>query len=206
MTDTAPYSPEGLSQQEYQRRLRNVFGQVRSITRRSKDTAETMDEFVQHLESRLDALLRSQAMALSGVPVALDEVVMEALLAFDLAQDERLQAEGEDVVLAPALASLLGLTMQELVMHSLFYGALSGPDGSVDMRWSHGGDEGELEISWKETGRGLQGDRQRFAFARDLICEMLPYEIDARVDLDHGEAALECHIHIPSSQFDGRHG
>ena len=188
--------------QEYQRRLRNVLGQVRSVARRTSDTAETMEDYLLHLDSRLDALLKSQAMAAATMPVALEEAVMEALLAFDLDGDERISIAGPGIDLSPTTAGLLGLTFHELVMQALLYGALQEPDGRVTVEWSRAGD-GTVTIAWDESGAALDPDSKHFSFARDLICEMLPYEIDASSDIKSEADRLRCEVRIPLAGRDG---
>jgi two-component sensor histidine kinase len=48
-------------QSELQHRIRNTLGVMRSITRRTAETSETVEDFAMHLEGRLDALARAQA-------------------------------------------------------------------------------------------------------------------------------------------------
>jgi hypothetical protein len=61
---------------------------------------------------------------------------------------------GPDVTLSPKLATSLGLVLHELLTNATKYGALSVPQGVVDLRWDLAEDDGQrrVHLTWTERG------------------------------------------------------
>ena len=55
------------------------------------------------------------------------------------------------ILLEPNTAQTVAITLHELATNAAKYGALSVPNGHVDLKWSHQGD-GRLHMRWTETG------------------------------------------------------
>ena len=73
---------------------------------------------------------------------------------------------GPDVTLSPKLATSLGLVLHELLTNATKYGALSAPDGRVDLRWDLAEEDGRRRalLTWTE----------REGFGSTLIERSLP--------------------------------
>jgi two-component sensor histidine kinase len=65
--------------------------------------------------------------------------------------EARVQLDGANLVLEPSAAQAIAVTMHELATNAAKYGALSVPDGRVQIAWSHTAD-GQLIIRWSESG------------------------------------------------------
>ncbi len=57
---------------ELQHRVRNTLAVVRSITRRSAETSESLEEYAMHLDGRIDAFARVQAAVTRNPSAGLD--------------------------------------------------------------------------------------------------------------------------------------
>ena len=105
----------------------------------------------------------------------------------------RLILDGRPVTLPPRLNVPLALLMHELATNSAKYGALSRPEGSVELRW--GPAPGGTELSWVETGGpAVPAQRQR-SFGMRLIEDILGVEIGS-VSTEFRPTGLRCLVGI----------
>ena len=111
---------------ELQHRLRNNLALMRSVIRRSNETAESAEEFALHLDARIGALARTQGMlaAAGAVGVELEELVRTELIA-SAVLEKHYRRQGPAVRLHAKGAESLGLAMHELATNSLKFGALA---------------------------------------------------------------------------------
>jgi two-component system CheB/CheR fusion protein len=110
----------------------------------------------------------------------------------------RVRLTGPDVTLSPILATSLGLVLHELVTNATKYGALSVPQGAVDLRWELAGDEGQRRVllTWTERGGPPVTPPEREGFGSTLIERSLP---GAAVEPRFETEGLVCTIDLPLS-------
>lgn len=186
---------------ELQHRVRNMLSTVRSIARRTADTAEDVPDFASHFEGRLNAFARSQA-HLTRDPVGgidLEYLVAEELTACAAREGARVKIGGPRVVLRYKAAETLTLAIHELATNSVKFGALAG-GGAVSVTWSidRSTEPPTISLIWRETG--VAADPQhpiRDGFGTELLLRTLPYELDAKVTLDISADGVVCAIHAP---------
>jgi PAS domain S-box-containing protein len=188
---------------ELQHRVRNILAVIRSIARRSADGGDTVEGYAQHLDGRITALARTQALLTREVQAGvdlegllLDELVMQA------AQPDQFKVTGAPVSLAPKAAEVLGLALHELATNSVKYGALSTGDGRVDVRWTLlEGEEGpQLSLIWSEFGVRIGSEPRRRGFGTELITERVPYELQGSGTMDFRETGLVATIEFPLTE------
>ena len=65
----------------------------------------------------------------------------------------RINVSGPDIVVSRDAGTTIALCLHELITNAIKYGALSHPDGHVELMWSvsKGGSK-EFSLSWTETG------------------------------------------------------
>jgi len=191
---------ERLASAELQHRLRNNLALMRSVIRRSNETAESAEEFALHLDARLGALARTQGLlaAAGSTGVELEELIRTEMLA-SAVDDERVQIEGPPVRLHDKAAESLGLALHELATNSLKFGALAAEIGSLAVTWTVTGQPApELNLSWVETGVTIASlAPRRRGFGQELIECTLPYELDARTRLEFTPGGAYCTIAMP---------
>src|SRR5262249_60693961 len=83
-------------------------------------------------------------------------------------QPGRLAVEGESVALAPRAALTLSMVLHELATNAAKYGALSAPEGRLQVRWTVGrrdADAGQaadrVTLTWQESGGPPGGPAER---------------------------------------------
>jgi two-component sensor histidine kinase len=108
----------------------------------------------------------------------------------------RVTLAGPDVTLSPKLATSLGLVLHELLTNATKYGALSVPDGRVELRWDLAGDDGQRHVllTWTERGGPPVTAPEHEGFGSTLIERSLP---GATVERRFEREGLVCTIDLP---------
>jgi two-component sensor histidine kinase len=137
---------------EVQHRSKNMLAIVQSIARQ---TAKTGEDFVDRLERRIAGLSANQDLLVSGnwTPVAIADLV-DAQMAF--LEDRRPQVDdaGPPLRVRATAAEAIAMALHEMATNAEKYGALSVPDGRVEIRWSlTSAEDGDLfRMTWQEFG------------------------------------------------------
>lgn len=164
---------------ELQHRVRNLIGMVRSVARLSAPSHRHIDEHVDHLIGRLQAMGRTQSTLTRspGRSVDLSELVREELLVHAV-QDDKCHVDGPEVALSPHAAEIVTLAIHELATNSIKYGAL-GDTGHIRIVWTRGRKDGKpwVSLRWQETAPVRKTKQTRKGFGRKLIEERVPYEL-----------------------------
>jgi len=186
---------------ELQHRVRNTLGVVRSIARRSAETSSTVEDYASHLDGRLNAFARTQAMVTrdpeSGVD--LEYLVAEELAAYNARDGELLRITGPAIRLQPKAAETLALALHELATNALKYGALSQPSGCIDVTWQvqKGNSPDELVFDWRERGGPRVAPPLRKGFGTEMLERTLAFEFKAKTTLRFDATGVHCTITIP---------
>ncbi|MCB8820903.1 PAS domain S-box protein [Microvirga rosea] len=190
---------------ELQHRVRNTLAVMRSITRRTATTSETVEDYAMHLEGRVEAFARTQAMATRApdAGVDLEEFVRDELLAAAVDENEKARIDGPPVRLRGKAADSIGLAIHELATNAIKYGALSKDGGRIDVTWGIRGAEGDrrLRLEWRESGvRIASAGPRRRGFGSELIERTLRYELDAETELEFAPGGVRCVIEVPVNE------
>lgn len=168
---------------ELQHRVRNLIGMVRSVARLSAPSHRNVDDYVDHLIGRLQAMGRTQSTLTRspGRHVDLAELVREELVVHAV-QPEMAHVDGPEVALSPHAAEIVTLAIHELATNSVKYGAL-GDSGYIRIVWSTCQKEDErtwVSLRWQETAPRGPTKNNRKGFGRRLIEERVPYELEGK--------------------------
>ena len=187
---------------ELQHRVRNTLAVMRSIVRRTADNSHNVDDMAAHLQGRIEAFARVQAVVTRTVESGVDlaALVADELLAHATREGGRLVIEGPDLQLRAKTAEAFSLAVHELTTNSVKYGALGARDGSVAVRWTRNGEAGaeRLHFTWEERGRDrplVAAERSGFGF--ELLQRTLPYELDAETGIEFLDEGLRFTLHMP---------
>nr|WP_028135857.1 PAS domain-containing protein [Bradyrhizobium japonicum] len=189
---------------ELQHRVRNTLGVVRSIARRSAETSSTVEEYASHLDGRLNAFARTQGLVTRDPEggVDLEFLVVEELLAYNAREGEQMRVAGPMVRFQAKAAETFALAIHELATNALKYGALSRPDGRVEITWrlEKGRDPAMFLFQWRERGGPPVKPPPRKGFGTELLERTLAFELKGDTALAFDPAGLECSIAIPLSK------
>jgi two-component system CheB/CheR fusion protein len=186
---------------ELQHRVRNTLAVIRQIARRTAETSDNVDDYAAHLDGRINAFARTQSVLTrapgSGVPM--HEIFEDELLAH-AAKEDQATVDGPRISLQAKAAETIGLAAHELATNALKYGALSTPDGRVQVRWTivPGEEEERLHFEWRETGaKVLSNGPRRQGFGLTLLERTVPYQLDAEARVEFVPGGLICTIDMP---------
>jgi two-component sensor histidine kinase len=185
---------------DLQHRLRNNLALMRSVIRRSHETAESAEHFALHLEARVGALGRIQGASTTAgaAGVELEELVRTELIA-SAVPERRYSLQGPAVRLHTKGAELLALAAHELATNSLKFGAFAAQDGYLSVLWRvTAGQLPRLHLSWIESGVTIASVApRRRGFGQEVIECTLPYELGARTHLAFSPGGVRCEVEIP---------
>lgn len=186
---------------ELQRRVRNTLGVVRSIARRSAETATSVEDYASHLDGRLNAFARTQSMVTRDPEggVDLEYLVVEEMLGYNAREGEQLRVSGPLVRFQPKAAETFALAIHELATNAIKYGALSKPAGKVGVSWhlNNSTEPPELIFAWQERGGPRVEPPQRKGFGTGLLEKTLAFDLKGRTILNYDPSGLDCTITIP---------
>jgi two-component sensor histidine kinase len=98
-------------------------------------------------------------------------------------------------LLQPEAAQAIAVTLHELATNAAKYGALSVPDGHVQVGWSRERN-GRLVLRWTETGGPPVKPPARRGFGTRAMEGMIQSQLKGELRFDWSEAGLTCEIAI----------
>lgn len=176
---------------ELNHRVKNTLAIVQSIANVTlKDVAPPARE---RLEQRLVNLASVHGLLIesSWEGAALDEVLRASLGLLE-PRDDRVRLDGAPLRLQPRTAVTLSLAVHELATNALKYGALSVPDGHVEVRWQVDGQR--FRLSWTERNGPPVTPPRRTGFGTRMIRQALAAELRGEARLDFHVDGLVCTI------------
>jgi two-component sensor histidine kinase len=186
--------------------MRNTMAMLRTIMHRSADSADEIDAYVAHLDGRLSAILRVQAITDAFGEADLHSLVSDELMAHLVREGERATISGPHVRLRPKPALVVALAVHELTSNGIEHASLALPHGEVTVTWQiePGNPEPALALTWKETGVAKVTEPAHRGFGTVLLEDMLAYELEAQSVLTYEPDGLRCTLLIPFTARIGR--
>jgi two-component system CheB/CheR fusion protein len=137
---------------ELSHRVKNTLAVVQSVARQTLRSSLDPRSFVEAFEGRIRSLAASHSLlteaAWSGAK--LETIIHHQVTAMVHDYEGRFRLRGPEVVLSAEMATQLGLVLHELATNAAKFGALSVPDGTVDIVWSV--IRAKLRLVWREHG------------------------------------------------------
>jgi len=179
--------------QELDHRAKNVLAVVQSVVRLSR--APSMPELVSAIEGRIATLARAHTLLseTKWSKVDLRRIVEDAVKPFSAGQ---VTTAGPAHLVRPGAAQSLALTLHELGTNAVKYGALSVPEGRVDVSWAV--DRGHLTLRWSEAGGPPVRPPERQGFGTKVISSSIEGQLHGRAQFDWTAAGLICRLAVPS--------
>ena len=186
---------------EMDHRIKNTFSAVQAVALQTGRHAPTTADFLATFGARLMALARSHDVLIrSGWEDAPLRDVIEGALAAYSGDPGRIAVEGLPVLLAANLVMTVSLAFHELATNALKHGALSVPDGSVNVAWTTDPamrSARQVRIAWRERGGPPVERPERRGFGSQLLEQGIRSQAGGTVQLDFQPKGLECHICLP---------
>lgn len=144
-----------LLMRELHHRMRNLFATVSAIISLTRHAAKDVDDYVERISSRLDALNRAQNVLLGSnfMTGSMHALMREVEAAFP-----RIRWSGPDLLLPENALVAMALLFNELATNAVKHGALTGENGRVDVTWTQeaeGADDRMFRLTWAESGGAI---------------------------------------------------
>jgi PAS domain S-box-containing protein len=182
---------------ELSHRVKNTLATVQSIATLSLAPGRSLAEAREVFSSRLRALAATHGLLTAGAwrGAALKTLVENETRPYG----RRATISGEELLLGPKAAQMLGLTLHELVTNAVKHGALSVPEGRVEVGWETvaAGGEARFRLRWRERHGPEVRPPTRTGFGRKLVEQAVPYELKATVRLDFAATGLIYELEAP---------
>jgi two-component sensor histidine kinase len=175
--------------EELHHRIKNTLATVSAVASQSIRTATSLDHAQQAIEGRLIALGRAHdlLMQVSWANSSMAHTVRGATEPYDSKGSGRFSIEGPDIGITSGAVIALAMTFNELCTNTTKFGALSIPDGRVDISWKIKEETQRLRLTWKETG-GLAGTAAKWSGAVVLRAYRLHLYLGCSLEFAHGKA------------------
>ncbi|MDD3838554.1 MAG: sensor histidine kinase, partial [Phenylobacterium sp.] len=177
---------------ELEHRGANVLTLIQGLMRMTLRESPDINAFEAAFTHRLRVLGSAQTLVTdaSGGPVPLREVVAGALSPFRL-PGLRISL-GPEVSLPASAAVSLTLALHELATNAVKYGALSVPEGVVEVGWARAG--GEVELHWREAEGPPVSPPQRRGLGSPLVAAALNGLPGAEVRHEFPREGVHCRM------------
>lgn len=184
-----------------QHRVKNLLANIRALAAQTYRNSDTLDEFYEGLEGRLQALALVQAvlgLREDGM-VNLTDLILEQILSDAAGHPDVFSVEGPDLLMDLDAAQPFAMVVHELITNAIKYGALSSEDGRITVRWQIEERKSQpyFEFNWQEKGDGIAPDADTSGFGRRMIEEALPHQLGGEAVLSFPPDGCHCHISIP---------
>jgi two-component sensor histidine kinase len=140
---------------ELNHRVKNILASVTSIFQMTRRGATSVEGLVSDFAGRLQALsnVHSAVFEAGGEEVSLSAVIDLTVSPYNSDGVSRIDVTGADLVVSREAGTTIALCLHELITNAIKYGALSHPDGHVELLWSVAtNDSSELSLDWTELG------------------------------------------------------
>jgi len=181
---------------ELNHRVKNALATVQSLVTQTLRDHKVPREVEDAVSDRLIGLATGHDLLTrenwKGAELA--DVTQETTRAYN--HGGRIALSGPSVRLAPRTAIALSMALNELATNAAKHGALSHPDGRVDLSWRWAEDDGVL-LEWRESGGPTVSPPPRTGFGARLFDRVLAGELGRPAELTYAPGGLICRIHAP---------
>jgi PAS domain S-box-containing protein len=180
---------------EAEHRARNVLATVQATVRLSQ--SDTPEGLKQAIEGRLRALANVHTLFVQSRwrGAELRSLITQELSPYCQDGETRVRIEGPDLFLEPNTAQTIAVTLHELATNAAKYGALSVPEGYVQIGWSREAD-GQLAIRWTESDGPAVKPPAREGFGTRVMKSMIGGQSKGEIRFDWREQGLACDIAV----------
>ncbi|MGE0232240.1 MAG: HWE histidine kinase domain-containing protein [Flavobacteriaceae bacterium] len=184
---------------ELNHRVRNVLGLVRGLITQSNQDGISTADFVDVLDSRIQALARAHDLVTrhNWQPSSLIEMIELEAESYLLEKRDRVIIEGDDVLLTPVAFSSVALVLHEMMTNSAKYGALTDQHGSLFITLTTDRD-GALDIAWREEGGPIVRAPKRRGFGSTIVERTIPFELGGEASIDYHLSGVRARFVVPS--------
>ncbi len=187
---------QALLVRELNHRVRNMLGLIKGLVQQTARSAQSVEDLAQRLNERVHTLARAytQIEQAQWQPSPLAALLRDEAHAFS--EQGQLGLSGPAVMLEPQAYLAFAMVIHELATNARKYGALSVPQGRVDVSWQVT-DAGVLELDWRESGGPAVHAPDRTGFGTLVIRQGLQHQLRGHATLDFEPGGLHARLCTP---------
>ena len=188
--------------EELHHRIKNTLATVGAIVSQSLRGLPGAEHAQNAIEGRLLALGRAHDLLLqarwSSANVA--TIVRSATEAFDNPAEPKFSISGPDIQMTSGAVIAIAMTLNELCTNATKFGALSVPEGRVDICWTLDQQAQRLHLTWTERNGAAVSPPEKRSFGTRLI-ETLGRQLRGDVQLTYERTGFVYTFDVPMASL-----
>jgi two-component sensor histidine kinase len=186
---------------ELHHRVKNTLATVQGLLGATARSTQSIDAFYHSFSSRIVSLANTHTLLTEDYwqTASLHEILKAELSPYDNQRAQRLVLDGPMVELSADLAVPTGMAIHELTTNAAKYGALSVPQGQVEVMWDVVtlSEQQSLRLEWIERGGPPVEKPQRKGFGSTLLQRVLATQCNADIRFEFEPEGLRFCMDAP---------
>jgi two-component system CheB/CheR fusion protein len=186
---------------ELNHRVKNMLTVVISLASNTLRRAVTLEGFQEVFLGRIHAFTAAYTLLSRDgwSPIPLRVILMEELNPFMAGERANVVLAGPVVLLEPRAALAMEMAVHELTTNAVKYGALSVPEGTVEVGWSieHDGDAEHLVVQWIERNGPPVAAPGHRGFGTTLIERVFAHDVGGSARVDFAPEGITATLRAP---------
>ncbi|QUD89521.1 sensor histidine kinase [Phenylobacterium montanum] len=182
---------------ELEHRGKNTLAVIQAISNATARASSSVNEYRSALSGKLQALGRAYSLLTRdrSTPAPLAGLIQQILAPFG---DQVVVQTGPPLLVDPQVSVAFALALHELATNAAKYGALSGPQGRVELSWrSH---QDRYVLTWQECGGPRPPAQTTEGFGSKLIRQAFARVPGAELSIEAAPAGLSCTVKLSPRQ------
>lgn len=188
---------------ELNHRVKNAFSVVKSIVSQSLRKMSIQSGLRETIDQRLNAyaMAHSKLVGTTWDRANIGDVAADVL---DPIGGGRIIQTGPEIEVPSRQALSFSMAFYELATNAMKYGALSVPDGRVNLSWELTEADGRstIELHWEETGGPAAEKPSETGFGSFITGRALQMETGGEIDTVFGPEGYKWHLRMPQDMKD----
>jgi two-component sensor histidine kinase len=179
---------------ELNHRVKNIFATIQAIAAETLLAARDLASAREALDRRIHSMAHAHDLLISRSWTGADlaDLITRALDPFNPAQ---VTMSGSSTEVPPQHALTLSVALHELATNAIKYGALSCPEGRVNVRWRV--EDRMLHLDWEESRGPSVVPPTRKGFGSHLLEGIIGHELGGDTKLNYDVSGVRCSITVP---------
>jgi two-component sensor histidine kinase len=185
--------------EELHHRVKNTLATVMAITSQTLRNAENIAQAQEAIAGRLIALGRAHDLLLQKkwVGAAFADILQAAIEPYQTKGATRFVVHGANIEVGATAVLPLAMALNELCTNALKYGALSRPEGQVEIGVTIDEATQRFKLSWREKGGPPVVPPKRRSFGSQLIEKSLARVLHGDAKLQFEPTGVVCEFDFP---------
>lgn len=188
-----------LLMREVTHRSKNLLSVIQAIMRQTAANSTSLADFQQRFSDRLYSLAGSHDLLVqeNWHGALLEELIRSQLGHHCDLVGSQIALSGPSLQVQPDAAQHIGMALHELATNAAKYGALSVPQGHVQISWTAPDAAGRCSLTWTETCGPVVEPPVRRGFGRVVIERTVARAVGGEVTVDYPASGVVWRLDFP---------